>query len=381
MDVDSASVLSDRYPYFEEDMTKAICKARLPSGTHSTRRSMVLATALALAAAVLPAGSALAQAGSRSVAPAEWAKIQEAARKEGKVIVYATMGPAVHDRIVEAFNANHPGIKMELVRVVGAALTAKVEQERLAQNVAGADMMLTADIRWAGDAAKKGYLKTPVGPAAAAYPDAWIRGGQVALMAPTPWVMHYNTNLVKTPITSYQDLLRPDLAGKIGGVSLVAEVVTLFYKWLDDTNPGYLEKLAAQKVKMYPSTVGSANSTASGEISAGVFSVIPVDNALHAQKAPFKTVIPNPSYGFAYGAAIVSWAKNPNAALVAQDFIMSVKGQAAIVGNGESGSPVPGVAGALDLSKVNLTLIDWDKVTPEGVKAFENRWNSLFGAR
>lgn len=344
------------------------------------RRSLVL-TAVLAAAGCLPLNAALAQANSRSVSAADWAKIQEAARKEGKVIVYATMGPAVHDRIVEAFNANNPGIKMELVRIVGAALTAKIEQERLAPNVVGADMMLTADIRWAGDAVKKGYLKTPVGPAAAAYPDAWLRGGQVALMAATPWVMHYNTNLVKTPITSYQDLLRPELAGKIGGVSLVAEVVTLFYKWLDDTNPGYLEKLAAQKVKMYPSTVGSANSTVSGEISAGVFSVIPVDNALHAQKAPFKTVIPNPSYGFAYGAAIVSWAKNPNAALVAQDFIMSVKGQTAIVGNGESGSPVPGVPGALDTSKVNLSLIDWDKVTPEGVKAFEVRWNSLFGAR
>jgi iron(III) transport system substrate-binding protein len=352
----------------------------LPVPDAQKRRALIL-TATFAAAACLPVSPVLAQATSRAMSAADWTKVQEAARKEGKVIVYATMGPAVHDRIVEAFNANNPGIKMELVRVVGAALTAKIEQERVVQNVAGADMMLTADIRWASDAAKKGYLKTPMGPAAAAYPDAWVRGGQVALMAPTPWVMHYNTNLVKTPITSYQDLLRPELAGKIGGVSLVAEVVTLFYKWLDESNPGYLEKLAAQKVKMYPSTVGSANSTVSGEISAGVFSVIPVDNALHAQKAPFKTVIPNPSYGFAYGAAIVSWAKNPNAALVAQDFIMSVKGQAAIVGNGESGSPLPGVPGALDISKVNLTLIDWDKVTPESVKAFEVRWNSLFGAR
>lgn len=114
----------------------------------------MLAALLAIGAAA-PAGYALAQANSRNVPAAEWAKIQEAARKEGKVIVYATMGPAVHDRIVEAFNANNPGIKMELVRIVGSALTAKVEQERLAPNVAGGDMMLTADIRWASDAVKK----------------------------------------------------------------------------------------------------------------------------------------------------------------------------------------------------------------------------------
>ncbi len=345
-----------------------------------SRRALVLALTAGLTIG-LPATSALAQTSSRNVSAADWAKIQEAARKEGKVIVYASLPPAWHARIVEAFDANNPGIKMELVRLIGTALTIKIEQERVAQHVVGGDMVLTADIRWAGDAVKKGYLKTPVGPAAAAYPDAWVRGGQVALMGATPWVMHYNTNLVKTPITSYQDLLRPELAGKIGGVSLVAEVVTLFYKWLDDTNPGYLEKLAAQKLKMYPSTVGSANSTAAGEISASVFAVIGVDKVLHAQKAPLKTVIPNPSYGFAYAAAIVNWAKNPNAALVAQDFIMSVKGQAAIVGDGEASSPLPGVPGALDTSKINLTLIDWDKVTPEGVKAFEARWNSLFVAR
>ena len=351
------------------------------NGRHSPkRRALMLASLLAMGAAV-PMGSAIAQANSRNVPPAEWARIQEAARKEGKVIVYATMGPAQHERILAAFNAANPGIKMELVRIVGSALTAKVEQERVQQNVVGADFIITADIRWAGDAVKKGYLKTPVGPNAAAYPDAWLRGGQVALMAHTPWVMHYNTNLVKTPITSYQDLLRPELAGKVGGVSLVAEVVTLFYKWLDESNPGYLEKLAAQKVKMYPSTVGSANSTASGEVSAGVFSVIPVDNALHAQNAPMKTVIPTQAYGFAYGTAILGWAKNPNAALVAQDFMMSVLGQQAVVGKGEAASPLPNVPGALDVSKINLTLIDWDKVTPEGVKAFEARWNSLFGAR
>ncbi len=352
----------------------------LPLPGANKRRSLMLTAALA-AAACLPLSPALAQANSRTVSAADWAKIQEAARKEGKVIVYATLPPAWHARIVEAFDANNPGIKMELVRVIGTALTIKIEQERVAQHVVGADIVLTADVRWAGGAINKGYFKTPVGPAAAAYPDAWLRGGQVALIGATPWVMHYNTNLVKTPITSYQDLLRPELAGKIGGVPLIAEVVTLFYKWLDDTNPGYLEKLAAQKLKMYPSVVGSANSTAAGEISAGVFSVIGADNVLIAQKAPFKTVIPNPSYGFAYGAAIVNWAKNPNAALVAQDFIMSVKGQAAIAGNGEASSPLPGVPGALELSKINLTLIDWDKVTPEGVKAFEARWNSLFGAR
>jgi iron(III) transport system substrate-binding protein len=364
----------------EEDM-KSIASLRAPRrAKFQLRRSLVLAGALALGAG-LSAGSVWAQAGARNVPAAEWAKIQEAARKEGKVIVYGTMAPAVHDRIVAAFNAANPGIKMELVRVIGSAQTAKFEQERMAPGVEGGDVMLTADVRWAMEGAKKGYLKAPVGPAAAAYPDAYIKGGHVALVGLTPWVLNYNTNLVKTPITGYQDLLRPELQGKVGSTALVAEVVSLFYKWLDDNNPGYLEKLATQNVKMYPSSVAATNSTGSGEIAANAFSIIPIDNALHAQKAPLRTVIPNPAYGFAYGTAAVSWAKNPNAALVAVDFIMSQRGQAALVGNQEAGSPLPGVAGSIDIAKINLTLVDWDKVNMDAVKAFEGKWNKLFGAR
>ena len=360
-------------------MTQAKINKNPRAGLFSTRRALVLAAALAVGTA-LPAGTALAQASSRAVSAADWNKTLDAARKEGKVVVYATMAPAVHDRIVAAFNAAYPGIKMELVRVVGAALTTKVEQERAA-NVEGADMMLTADIRYALEATKKGYLKVPVGPNAATYPDAYVKNGQLVFLGFNPWIFNYNTNLVKTPVTSYQDLLRPEFTNKVGSMALVAEVGTIWYKWLDDNYPGYLEGMAKQNVKMYPSSVGATAATASGEIAANMFSVIPIDAALQAQNAPVKTVIPNPVYGFSYGGAVLSWARNPNAALVALDFLMSVKGQSAIVGNQEAASVLPNVPGALDTSKMNIQMLDWEKQTPESVKAFEAKWNKLFGTR
>ncbi len=349
-------------------------------GRFTIRRTLLAAAALALGTA-LPLGSALAQANARSVPPAEWAKIVEAARKEGKVVLYATMAPAVHDRIVKAFDDANPGIKMELVRVVGTAMSVKFDQERQSPNVAGGDAMITADVRWAMEQQKKGLLKTPVGPSAATWPEPFMKNGQIVFLGINPWVLNYNTNLVKAPINTYQDLLRPELAGKIGSTALVAEVVTIWYKWLDETYPGYLEQVAKQNVKMYPSSVAATNSTASGELQANMFSVIPIDNALHAQKAPIKTVIPSPAYGFSYGGAVVNWAKNPNAALVALDFLMSPKGQAALVGNQEAASPLPNVPGSLDTSKLNLQLLDWEKHTPESIKAFEAKWNKLFGAR
>ena len=60
---------------------------------------------------------------------------------------------------------------------------------------------------------------------------------------------------------------------------------------------------------------------------------------------------------------------------------MSPKGQSAVVGDHEAASPIPNVPGSLDTTKLNLQLIDWQKETPEMMKAFEARWNKLFGTR
>ena len=100
-----------------------------------------------------------------------------------------------------------------------------------------------------------------------------------------------------------------------------------------------------------------------------------------AQKAPFRAFVPSPSAGFSYGGAVVSWAKNPNAALVALNFLMSVPGQSAIVGKEEGASPLPNVPGSLDMKKLKMQMIDPETFPPERVKAFEAKWNELFKAR
>jgi len=345
------------------------------------RFSALMAGAICALLGVGSLNVAHAQGSSRAVSTTEWNNILAAARKEGKVIVYGTMAVAQHERIQAEFSKAHPGIKMELVRVVGSALTTKLEQERAAPNVEGADVMLTADVRWAIDAQKKGWLKTPVGPNAQAWPAPYIKNGQIVYLGISPWIMNYNTNLVKTPINTYEDLLRPDLAGKVGTLPLVAEVVTAWYMWLDQTHPGYLEKLAAHNVKIYPASTAATAATAAGEISATAFTLAPIDNAQIARGAPIRSVLPNPAQAFSFGGAIVSWAKNPNAATVVMDFLMSVPGQSAIVGKQESASPLPNVPGAIDISKMNVHMLDWEQATPEALKTFSARWNKLFGAR
>ena len=343
-------------------------------------RAVVATVALAASTAFF-SGSTLGQTSSRAVPAAEWNRIVAAAHKEGKVTLYGTMAIPIHERISAEWARAYPGIKLDFIRIVGAAMTTKFDQERAIPGFDGGDAMITADVRWALDLQRQGLLKTPLGPGAAAYPDTYMVKGQIAMLGISPWVIAYNTNLVSTPINSYEDLLRPDLAGKVGSVSLIAEVVTAWYLWLDQAYPGFIEKFAATKPRMYPAGTGASAAVASGEILVNAFSLNAIDNALRNQKAPLRTVLPNPVQAFSYGGAVVSWAKNPNAALVVMDFLMSTRGQTAIVGNQDAASPLPNLPGSIDISKSKVQMLDWEKTTPEMLKAYEAKWQKLFQVR
>ncbi len=344
---------------------------------HSIMRGLAV-TATVVALAFTPA-LAQAQSRARAVSAAEWTKIVEAARKEGKVVVFTTTAPAVHARIKADFDKAFPGIEMEPVRLVGAQINTKVEQERAAGNIDG-DAFITSELLWAADATKKGWLRVPVGPNAQAWPDSAIKQGAVPLLGVNPFVLVYNTNIVKTPPTSYQDLLKPEYKGKIGSSALVADLLVGWYDWQERTQgAGWLAKLAAQNVKMYPGAVPPTQGVASGELAVNMWTVFSVTNPLIESGAPIKTVVVSPSYGAAYGGGIVAGSKRPNAALVFMDYMMSNRGQAQMVGNGEMASALSNVPGSLDLKSV--TLHEDEKYTPEVVNAFKAKWNALFQAR
>ncbi len=320
-----------------------------------------------------------AQSKDRAVSAADWAKITEAAKKEGKVVVYTTTAPAVHERIKVDFEKAYPGIVMDAVRVIGNMINTRVEQERGAGNIEG-DAIITSELVWSADAAKKGVLRVPVGPNAQAWPESSLRQGAVPLLGVNPFVLVYNTTLVKTPPTSYQDLLKPEFKGKIGSTALVGDLNVGWYDWMEKTQgAGFLAKLAAQNIKTYPGAVAPTQGVASGELAINMWTVFSVTNPLLDAGAPIKTVVVNPSYGAAYGGGVVAGSKRPNAALVFMDYMMSVRGQTQMVGKGEMASALPNVPGSLDIKAV--TLHDDDKYTPDVVSAFKVKWNALFGPR
>jgi iron(III) transport system substrate-binding protein len=351
----------------------------LARATPLSARVGACALAAGLALCALTAPMAQAQSNNRAVSQAEWNRIVAEAKKEREVVVYTTTAPAVHERIKADFEKLYPEIKMNPIRLIGNQINVRVDQERGVGNIEG-DAIITSELVWSAEAVKRGALRVPVGPNAQAWPESALRQGAVPLLGVNPFVLVYNTNLVKTPPTSYQDLLKPEFRGKIGSTALLGDLNVGWYDWMEKTQgDGFLAKLAAQGLKTYPGAVAPTQGVASGELWINMWTVFSVTNPLLDAGAPIKTVVVNPSYGAAYGGGVVAGSKRPNAALVFMDYMMSVRGQAQMVGKGEMASALSNVPGSLDIKAV--TLHDDDKYTPAVVNAFKVKWNALFAPR
>ena len=324
-------------------------------------------------------GAVFAQA--RGPAPeATWPAVLEAARKEGSVVLYSQQVPPVLARIQADFAAQYPAIKLEIQRLSGQGVISKLDQERLAA-ADGGDVAITVEIPWLEERAKEGSLRKPAGPSSRGWPARYMVMDTFPIVGLEPVVMAYNTNLVKGPVTGYQDLLRPEFKGKIGTTVPRGLATVAWWDWVEKSQGAdFMQKLAAQQPKLYQGVVPNAQAVAAGEISVSMYVIASVAKPLQAQGAPIELVIPKPSLGFNFVGAAMGWSKRPNAALVFMDYMMSPRGQAAWNGGrGEAASPLPGIVGSMDASTINL--YDSRQFPGPVVDAHTERLNKLFAGQ
>src|SRR5262249_23738873 len=158
------------------------------------------------------------------------------------------------------FEKAYPDITLEWVRYTSGLLMAKVDQERKS-GVASADLIVSTEVAWFEDRIKEGGIVHPQGPDIANFPSKHLVSGIVPVLSMEAIVLMYNPNLVKTPITSHKDLLRPEFKGRIGMEDLLSTTVVAFYAWLEQQNgPDYLTKLAAQQPRLYASALAGGQS-------------------------------------------------------------------------------------------------------------------------
>ena len=337
-------------------------------------RRSALGTLGALGAMAVGAPAARAQQGD-----ANWQRIVAAAKREGSLVIYHQAVPQVLDRVTKDFMAQYPEIKVEYRRLLTPVTHMQAIEAERAGKLDGADITQYANAIWYRDKAQENYFIKPIGPAAADYPKESLLYGAVPITAVMPFVMAYNSNLVKTPITSMRDFLRPELRGKIGSSDLVAETSYAFYEWLEKTQGAdFLPLLAAQKPRLTVGVLPLLQSVAAGELEAAIIGIHAVANALISQGAPLKVVQPNPAFASVDVLAALAHSRRPNAAQVFLDYMMSRRGQGAWNGTGETASVIPGVPGSLDAR----TMQPWDvfRYTAEFQREYKLKFDRMFKA-
>lgn len=305
-----------------------------------------------------------------------------AAQAEGELTFYSSQATDSVDAVAAAFEAKY-GIEVKTARMVDSELTPRVETE-MSTGADGADVVLNASEGWVREQAAKGaFLKLTASPqlkglgdydaAQYVHDDLFFETGAAVL------TFGWNTDLVPDGLSDYPDLLDPELAG--GRIAVpdpaVGPALVDFYLWLvDNFGDDYLEKLAAQKPRIYPSALPIAEALSSGEVYASAYAGPAQLVPAAANGAPVDFGISDSgARGARYFAMIPAGTNSPNAAQLFADFLVTEEAQQLSQQN--IGSVLPEIKGAV-ITNDRVRHLDLEATAPGPAAAFVEKWNALF---
>ncbi len=300
---------------------------------------------IALAAVAAVSASALAQVPPGY--PADYAQTVAAAKKEGKVVVYSALDTKAAQPLIRDFNALYPDIKVEYNDMNSTELYNRYIAE-VAAGQGGADVMWSSamdlQVKLVNDGKALTY-KSPEGtkiPGWANYKDqAWGTTYE-------PAVFIYNKRLVTgdeipTDHASFAKVINTKVdkfKGKVttydiekSGVGFMFVVQdTKYFPGMKDIIKGF----GASSYKVYSSTGNMLEKVSSGEHLLG-YNVLGSYALVRAKKDPNLGVVLPKDYILVLSRVmfIGKQSKNPNAAKLFVDYILSQRGQKQIGGDVE----------------------------------------------
>src|ERR1700687_4569698 len=122
----------------------------------------------------------------------------EAAKKEAQVVLYSAMDLPVGEKLGKAFEAQHPGIEVQIERAGSERLFQRIEQE-FASGIRAADVVNSADASHFIPWKRNGWLAPFVPEDIAKYFPPEYRDGDGMFVTTRIWLssIAHNTNLVK----------------------------------------------------------------------------------------------------------------------------------------------------------------------------------------
>ncbi|ODU04580.1 MAG: hypothetical protein ABS81_09995 [Pseudonocardia sp. SCN 72-86] len=310
----------------------------------------------------------------------------DAAVKEGQVVLYSN-SDGVNAAFEAAWTKDYPGIKLVISKYASGELTTKLDAEK-GGGVAGADVITVSTKPWLD--ANQNALVEPTGPALQKY---WAGnryvygGGKYVLVAATPLGAGVNieqlAKLGNPSVTTYKDLLQPQFKGALGivpGTGAPAAEQWWFYAAKEMGGDPAVAQLADLQPRLYTVPATLATDLASGEVAVGAYNIKGTIDALVAKGAPIKFVTLEPVISTPVTAAVVGWAKNPNAAQVFQNWLLSPSGQVALNGSGSLLTPLElpalgQVPATMRSIPAGATVVD-GVLTPEQKTWVTDLWNA-----
>ncbi|MEO5700589.1 MAG: extracellular solute-binding protein [Casimicrobiaceae bacterium] len=359
-----------------------IDRSRLPDGRRAAFRMLLGALVSAAALATAP-GAAFAQAQPASGAEAVYqyrgadrdAKLVEAAKKEGTVVVYTSLATTESVPLTQAFEKKY-GIKVELWR----ALSDKVVQRTITEAQArrhNADVVETNGPELEMIAREK-LLAPFYSPAVADLPPYAVPAHKLWVSDRMNFfVVAFNTNKVKRediPAT-YEGFLDPKWKGRIGIEVTDSEWLAAIVRiWGEEKGMAFFRKLAEMKPDMRKGHVLLAELISAGEVPVGLTIYNANAESMKRRGGPIDWVPVEPVIARPQGIALLKNAPHPHAALLFADFVLSQDGQQLFASLGRVPSSLKVKS---TLNNFKYTMADPAIILDENDK-WEKIWNDLF---
>jgi iron(III) transport system substrate-binding protein len=187
----------------------------------------------------------------------------------------------------------------------------------------------------------------------------------------------YNTNLIKPDEvpTSYEDLLHPRYAGKLGIEASDTDWFAAVVKHMGEAKGlAFFRKLAAAKPQIRSGHTLLGELVSSGEVPIAATIYNHNIERLAVKGAPVKWKALNPTFGRPNAVGVVPRAPHPHAALLFADFLLSPQGQELI----KERNRVPAsTAVETALNKFPYEMID-PVITLDEADKWDKLWSELF---
>ncbi len=297
----------------------------------------------------------------------------EGAKREGALSIYSSMNAVDSKPLVDAFQKKYPFVKVNLFAGLGEEVTTRVTTEQRNKNYT-ADTFDAPTVN-VEKLRREGFLTSFYTPAQDVYPKDHISKENL-------WVpiyhniltLVYNTNEVKDPPKTYQDLLDPKWKGKMALEDTDETwMINLWQSWGENKARDYFKSLGQQGLRIVHGHSVLMQSLITGEIAMTPTQYLHQAIAQKKKGAPIDFVLMDPMIDMPEGLSLLKTAPHPYSAMLYIDFATSEEAQVLINGRGRNAA-YPGVDQYLQKAKL---VVDDAKVSLDKFQEWEKLYDQL----